>query len=574
MKMQIASDFGLPIESVTETFCVLARRGAGKTYSASVMAEEMLKAKQQIVALDPTGSWWGLRSGFPIVIMGGEHADVPIEETAGEVIAQAIVENRFSAVIDLSLFRKGQMIRFMVPFAETLYRLNREPVHLFVDEADQFAPQGRNWGGEENRMLGAMEDIVRRGRKRGIGCTLITQRPSVLNKNVLTQAGSLFAMRMGHPRDIDAIQEWIDVHAEVAESKEVIKSLPSLPIGEGWLWSPGWLGILKRIKIRKRETFDSSATPKPGETIKEPRTLAQVNLDQLGEQIKATVERAKANDPKALKRLLAEKDKRIAELERTGGKETTVEKIVEVPVLKNGQLTRMEGIVERVDAIAQKMLAEVGELKKLVAPAFAPKAPVIAVRTLVVPKPQVLQRMAATPKRIARPADDGTISKVQQRILDAIAWYESLGNAEPTLTQIGAVALIDPSGGYFSNVVGPLSATGLVDRGHGSIRLTDAGRAMATVPESVGTLADYHDILRARVRRMKSASGKTIEMLHAIIQAGGAAVSVDDVGQAVGIDHTGGYFSNCIGPLSTVGLIERRGGVVTPTDVLFPPGLR
>jgi DNA helicase HerA-like ATPase len=85
------------------------------------------------------------------------------------------------------------MIRFMVAFAETLYRLNREAVHLFVDEADAFAPQARNYGGDENRMLGAMEDIVRRGRKRGIGCTLITQRPAVLNKNVLTQCEVLVA---------------------------------------------------------------------------------------------------------------------------------------------------------------------------------------------------------------------------------------------------------------------------------------------------------------------------------------------------------------------------------------------
>jgi hypothetical protein len=91
---------------------------------------------------------------LPVVIFGGEHADVPLEESAGEVVARSIVENRFPAVLDLSLFRKGQMIRFMVAFAETLYRLNREAVHLFVDEADAFAPQARNYGGDENRMLG------------------------------------------------------------------------------------------------------------------------------------------------------------------------------------------------------------------------------------------------------------------------------------------------------------------------------------------------------------------------------------------------------------------------------------
>ncbi len=72
---------------------------------------------------------------------------------------------------------------------------------------------------------------------------------------------------------------------------------------------------------------------------------------------------------------------------------------------------------------------------------------------------------------------------------------------------------------------------------------------------------------------MKSATGKTIDILNAIIEAGGEW-SVEEIGEAIGIDCTGGYFSNCIGPLSTVGLITRRAGMVSPTDILFPPGLQ
>jgi hypothetical protein len=81
----------------------------------------------------------GKHEGFPIAVFGGEHADVPLEETAGETLATALVEQRFSAILDLSLFRKGQINRFMAPFLETLYRLNREAMHLFVDEADSIA---------------------------------------------------------------------------------------------------------------------------------------------------------------------------------------------------------------------------------------------------------------------------------------------------------------------------------------------------------------------------------------------------------------------------------------------------
>jgi hypothetical protein len=75
--LTIAKDLRLPAEAVTQTFAILAKRGAGKTYTAAVMVEEMLKAGLPVVVGGPVGVWWGLRSsadgqqaGLPIVIMG------------------------------------------------------------------------------------------------------------------------------------------------------------------------------------------------------------------------------------------------------------------------------------------------------------------------------------------------------------------------------------------------------------------------------------------------------------------------------------------------------------------------
>lgn len=339
-KLRISESLALPVDAVTNTFALLAKRGAGKSYTASVMAEEMLEAKQHIVALDPTGVWYGLRSVYPVVILGGDHGDLPLDEHAGELIASAIVENRFPAILDLSHFRKGQMIRFMVQFAETLYRLNRDPLHLFMDEADIFAPQGRNFGGDENRMLGAIEDIVRRGRKRGIGCTLITQRPAVLNKSVLTQCESLFALRLVHPRDIGAVMEWINVHADPKDAEAVVKSLPTLPVGEAWFWSPGWLGRLERVRIRRRRSFDSGATPKPGEHVKPPKTLAKVDIEALGEKMKAMSAKAKADDPRELRRQI---ESLRAQLAKVPAAKVETRK-VEVPVIQDAQIKRLENV--------------------------------------------------------------------------------------------------------------------------------------------------------------------------------------------------------------------------------------
>jgi uncharacterized protein len=305
--LHLSKDLGLPVEAVTQTFAILAKRGAGKTYTAAVMVEEMLKAGLQLVVVDPVGVWWGLRSsadgeheGLPMVIMGGEHGDLPLDVGAGEIIADVVAEEGLSVVLDLSLFRKGEQMRFITPFAERLYHKNRQPVHLVLDEADAFAPQ-RPIKGQE-RLLGAIEDLVRRGRARGIGVTLVTQRAAVLNKDVLTQAEVLVALRTIAPQDRDAIDAWIRVHGTPEQRDELMTSLPSLPVGTAWVWSPGWLDVFQRVQIRRKETFDSSATPKVGTVWRVPKTLAPVDLERLRTRLAGTMEQMNADDPRELRR--------------------------------------------------------------------------------------------------------------------------------------------------------------------------------------------------------------------------------------------------------------------------------
>src|SRR5439155_3768719 len=151
--------------------------------------------------------------------------------------------------------------------------------------------------------------LVRRGRARGIGVTLVTQRSAVLNKDTLTQAEVLIALRTIAPQDRDAIDAWIKVHGTPEQREELMRSLPSLPIGTAWFWSPGWLDVFRKVQIRQRETFDSSATPAVGTQVQPPRRLAEVDIEKLRTRIAATIEKPKADDPRELR-------KRIADLEQ------------------------------------------------------------------------------------------------------------------------------------------------------------------------------------------------------------------------------------------------------------------
>ena len=114
MSLKISKELSLPVDAITQTFSILAQRRVGKTYTASVMAEEFVANSLPFVVLDPTGAWWGLRSsadgkseGLPVVIIGGDHGDVPLEPTAGKVIADMIVDHPGHYVIDLSALDSG-----------------------------------------------------------------------------------------------------------------------------------------------------------------------------------------------------------------------------------------------------------------------------------------------------------------------------------------------------------------------------------------------------------------------------------------------------------------------------------
>lgn len=325
MKITFSNDVSLPRDAVTQAIAILAKRRVGKSYTMRRMVEQFLDDGQQIVLVDPKGDQWGIRSsadgkkaGYPVLILGGEHGDLPLEASAGETIANLVVQERVSVLLDISLFSKGDVARFMAAFLENLYRLKaqeqyRTPVMLVIDEADAIAPQKPQKG--EERMLGAANDIVRRGGQRGIGCTLVTQRSAVLNKNVLTQCELLIVLRTVAPQDLAAMKAWIDVHGTDEQGKELMESLPSLPIGDAWFWSPGWptdKGIFQRTHVLPIKTFDSGATPKVGEKKIVPKNMADVDLNALKNQMAATIETAKQNDPKALKAEVARLTKALA----------------------------------------------------------------------------------------------------------------------------------------------------------------------------------------------------------------------------------------------------------------------
>lgn len=274
-------------DMVTETIGILARKGAGKTYLANVIAEEFLGSSFAIpfVALDPTGVWRGLGAdvdGHPnanrLLVFGGKNGHYPLRGDEGRLLAKIVVGMRpMPAIMDMSELDTEDQHGFVADFVGELYLLNKEPLHLFIDEADSFAPQRLDkTSRHQKRSLSVVDNLVRRGRTRGLGVTLITQRAAVINKNVLSQVGAMFFLRMGSPQDLDAVEQWmVDGQVRPDARRECRKNLSGLGQGQAYYMRGGDKYTFSRFMVRSKTTFDSSVTPRIGE---EPRMMTVMSL--------------------------------------------------------------------------------------------------------------------------------------------------------------------------------------------------------------------------------------------------------------------------------------------------------
>jgi hypothetical protein len=571
--LQISDSLKLPLEALTETFAVLGKRGSGKTNFGVVLVEELVGAGLPVVVIDPVGVWFGLRSsadgkspGLPVTILGGEHGDVPLEEGAGSVIADFVIEARQSCVLDLSLLRKGQQIRFMTDFAERLYHAKgtrRDPLHIVVDEADAFAPQ--NPRPESARLLGAMEDLVRRGRSRGLGLTLITQRPASLNKNVLTQAEVLVVFQLVGPLDRKAIDEWVKMNGSEEERAQLLASIASLPVGTAWVWSPSWLKTFQKIGVRRRHTFDSSATPKAGAKLIEPRVLAPVDLEALRGRIAETIERAKADDPRELRKTIVDLQRQLR-AKAPAAAAPAKERIVEVPVVRPAEVKRLEAAAHAIGKVCTKAIIEAVAILKALESIAGP-APAAAQRPATA-LPSLTPPAAATPPRAPRfsvppPKSRGVegapaLRKGARKLLDTLARHHPM---RVSRAQLATLAGFTVSGGTFQTYLSDLRRGDFVVERDGLFECTAGGLAEAGVePGSPMTQAEVVEQWRQALRAGARA------MLDIVLRV--RHLSRDELAAAVEMTASGGTFQTYLSDLRRNGLVSVSGGTITVGEAL------
>lgn len=615
-KLHISDSLLLSRDTVTSTLVVYGGKGMGKTNLAAVIMEEMSKLGLRWAVLDPVGVWWGLRHsrdgkgpGVECLILGGSHGDIPIEPTGGAVVADLVADEAVNVIIDFS--RKpngeswgiGERIRFVTDYGRRLFQRQsslvdgrrREPLFQMVDEAARFMPQIIRTGQPELAMcLSVWSQIVEEGRNAGLGVGLVTQRSARLNKDVAELADAMIAFRTVGPNSVNAVMDWVGEHIPKDRTKELIGKLRSLPRGSGLVVSPGWLEFEDIVHFRERETFDSSATPKPGESAKRVTgQAAKPDLAKYAARMQETIERQKQEDPAVLKAKIRELDRDRLEALRSlqelrGTTQAPVdardiEKAVAAALEEqqqrfNQHIRQVKGYLDSkgyaVQEIVERLSSVRDDVAKLVftwpdkAPEFGGSRVVVDSRmppgTVEFRTPN--RSVTVTNCKIVDGSSNGDV-KVKagaRRMLAACATWHGKWISE---SQVAAQAGVKRTSGTFSQYKAILASNKLVSIQNGMWQITDPGMRLlgASAPDIPRST---QEVLAVWMPKFKAGARR---MLEIIVERRGRSLTVEELGQRAGISHESGTFGQYLGHLVTAELVVKpeRGYVAANKEVLF-----
>lgn len=185
----------LDIEELLATrLLVQGNSGSGKSHLLRRLLEQSAQWVQQVI-IDPEGDFVTLSDRYGHVVVDGDRTEA---ELSG--IADRIRRHRVSCVLTLEGLEIDQQMRAAAAFLNGLFDADREywfPVLVVVDEAQMFAPAVAGEVSEDARKssLGAMTNLMCRGRKRGLAGVIATQRLAKLAKNVAAEASNFLMGR-------------------------------------------------------------------------------------------------------------------------------------------------------------------------------------------------------------------------------------------------------------------------------------------------------------------------------------------------------------------------------------------
>jgi len=132
----------------------------------------------------------------------------------------------------------------------------RHPIALLCDEAHLYVQQMESRDSVSEIGLKSFERIAKEGRKYGVGLVIISQRPSEVNRTVLSQCNNFISLRLTNVEDQNVIKRLLpDNLGNIADNLSLLDIAEAIVVGDAIL-------LPSRIKIDEPKIAPSSQTVK------------------------------------------------------------------------------------------------------------------------------------------------------------------------------------------------------------------------------------------------------------------------------------------------------------------------
>ena len=133
-------------------------------------------------------------------------------------------------------------------------RKDQHPITLICEEAHLYIPNRVFLDSSDAVSVSIFERIAKEGRKYGVGLTIVSQRPSEVNKTVLSQCNNVVSMRLTNADDQNVIRKLLPDNLG-----DIGNLLPILDVGEAIVVGDASL-LPSRVRIKTPSSKPNSGT--------------------------------------------------------------------------------------------------------------------------------------------------------------------------------------------------------------------------------------------------------------------------------------------------------------------------
>ena len=472
--------------------------GSGKSWLLRTLLEGTHGQVQHLV-IDPEGEYRTLREVYDDYLILGREGDLSVTPESVGAAVRTLVPAGANLILDLSDYGEEERDAICAAAVASLMALKRQAGrHLLVvcDEVQTLAPQSASSGAS----LSALTDLALRGRKRGFGLVISTQRLAMVNKNLLAMCSNrLFGLTtLGN--DLRRAAEELGFNARERSR------LKTLSPGEFFAFGPA----ISQEVVKVRSAPVRSTHPTPGSVIP-PTPPAGEALSKLlsklrvepegGEQEPSTAPPLREAEIKArvdaavAARLDARVEAAVAEVRGELSAEigslrarvaTLSKKLREIHTLSVDAATLERDVApgEKVTAplpVETSTPSATPALPPEASVAFATVPPAVAALEVEAPKPAGLDQEESPAHAPPAEADLKTISAKERRFIDTLASLHNLGLREIAREVAAPLSRQSHRSSAYTALLTDLHKRGLLSYPvPGGLALTEAGRAVAT----------------------------------------------------------------------------------------------